>query len=388
MIFNVTILNVAEMFERFAYYGVRSIMILFLTQGIIWNKMDAVEFYGTFTLSIYFASVLGGLLADLTRKAALVAIIGNSITTCGIFMLAAAESTMSVYIAAGAIALGSGIWKPSVIAALYRVSFAHKYRFDLILTIFYLAINLGAFAAPWVIGGIGDTGNPADYRLGFIVAGCFSFIPTVLLAVTYKNLISNDLLYNNQTYNSSDIGIANIVLWFVLTGIFWLIYELFPSFTGSYGSDVLTSIIVMVVGFVFYLVLIPLHLIRNFRSALKISIGLLLVALACFVYPTLNLPPMSGLIMLSVAEVLIIPVLWSQIIQFVSPRFTAIVMSLLMFITLGINKAAGALSEASPKEQPVVLWLLATFCVVLMIAFLVLDHYQKKREQNFQQPMF
>lgn len=386
MILNVAILNLAEMFERFAYYGVRSIFILFLCYGLTYDRVDASDIYGTFTMAVYFASILGGLLADLTRKPALVAIIGNSITSCGIFMLAAAESPMSIYIAAGSIALGSGLWKPSVVAALYRVSFAYKHRFDLIFTIFYCAINLGAFAAPLVIGGIGDTGDPTDFRVGFIVAGCISFIPTILLAVNYKNLISNDLLYNNQTYRSSEIGVTNIILWFVLTIIFWLIYELFPMFTMA-NQDPTASTIMMVVGFIFYMIMIPLHLIPNFRSALKISIGLLMVALACIIYPLLNLPPMSGLIILSIAEVLIIPVLWSQIVISVSPRFTGTVMSLLMFMTLGINKAAGALSEASPSEQPVVLRLLATFCVALMIAFLILDHFQKKRELNFPQQL-
>jgi dipeptide/tripeptide permease len=387
MIFNVTILNVAEMFERFAYYGVRSIMILFLTFGLTWDRMDAAEFYGTFTLSIYLASVLGGLLADLTKKAALIAIIGNSITTCGIFMLAAAESHMAVYIAAGAIALGSGIWKPSVIAALYRVSFAHKHRFDLIFTIFYCAINLGAFAAPMIIGGIGDTGNPADYRLGFIVAGCFSFVPTLLLAITYKNLISNDLLYNNQTYRSSDIGISNIVLLFLLSIIFWVAYELFPAYTDP-DRDYSTTLIVSSVAMIMYFVMIPIHLIRNFRSAMKISIGLLMVALVIIVYPMLQLPATSGLIILAVAEVMIIPVLWSQIVQHVSPRFTALVMSLLMFTTLGINKVTGLLYDASESEQPIVLYILASLCLGLVGAFLTLDHYQKQREQNHPQYPF
>jgi dipeptide/tripeptide permease len=384
---NVAVLNIAEMFERFAYYGVRSILILFLCSGLTWDRMNAAEFYGTFTLSVYFASILGGLLADLTKKPALIAIIGNSVTSLGIFLLAFAESPLSIYVSAGAIALGSGIWKPSIIGALYRVSFTHKHRFDLVLTIFYCAINLGAFAAPLIIGGLADTGDPSDFRLGFIVAGCFSFVPTILLGATYKNLISNDLLYDNQTYKSSDIGITNIVLLFVLTIVFWLIYELFPIFTHAYASPS-SSVIMMVIGFIFYLIMIPLHLIPNLRSALKISIGLLMVALVCFTYPILDLPPMSGLILLAIAEVLIIPVLWSQIIQFTSPRFTAVVMSLLMFVTVGINKAAGALSETAPLEQPVVLWLLASVCVALMIAFMALDHFQKKREQNFQPPMF
>lgn len=387
MIRNLLVLNIAEMFERFTYYGVRSIFILYLCYGLDWDKAEASEYYGTFTMIVYVASLVGGVLSDRTKKPALIAIIGNSLTTVGTFMLAFAESPTSVYITTSAIAIGGGLFKPSLITTLYRVSFTHKHRFDLIFTIFHCAINLGAFAAPLVIASFGDMGNPDSFRTGFLVVGCFSLIPTILLYISYINLISNDLYYDNQTYRSSDIGITNIILWFFLAIIFWLAYELFPALiepSGGYSS----TIIMAIAGFIFYMVVIPLHLIRNFRSALKISIGLLMVALVCLVYPLLDLPPVAGLIMLSIAEVLIIPVLWSQIVQNVSPRFTGMVISVLMFMTLGINKAAGVLYYASQAEQPVILFIIAILCVALMAAFLLLDHFQKKREQNLPHQMF
>ena len=386
MIRNLAVLNIAEMFERFTYYGVRSILLLFLIKGLLWSNTDAIEFYGTFTMIIYFTSIMGGVLTDVTRKPALIAVIGNSLTTIGVFLLAMADSPWLLYIAAGSLTLGAGLFKPSIIAALFRVSFTHKHRLDLIFTIFYCAINLGALVAPWVIGSFGDTGNPANFRLGFAVAGCFSLIPTVLLANSYKNLISNDLLYDNQTFRSSDIGVTNIMLCFLLGVIFWLAYALFPVFMDASG-DYSSTIAVTIAGFIFYLVMIPLHLIRNFRSALKISIGILMVAFVCIIYPMLKLPPVSGLLLLAVAEVLIIPVMWSQLIQNVSPRFTGIIMSALMFLTLCVNKAAAALNAASTDEQPPILYILAGLCVGLMCGFLLLDHFQKKRELDLPQQL-
>lgn len=387
MIRNLAFLNIAEMFERCTYYGVRSILILFLISGLGWQQQDAAEHYGTFTATIYFAALLGGILADLTKKPALIAIIGNSLSTCGIFLLAMASEPVSVYIGLGALAIGSGIFKPAMIGAIWRVSFTHKHRLDLIFAIFYCAINLGAFAAPLVIGGIGNTGNLADYRLAILVAGLLSLIPTVLIAINYRNLIFNDLLYDNQTYRSSEIGITNIVLWFLLSVIFWLAYELFPMFSGAYEESS-TQIIVMIAGLVLYVVMIPIHLFPNFRSALKISIGLIFVVLGCLVYPMLHLEPISGLILFAIAEVLIMPVLWSQIVQHVSPRFTATIMAVLMLLTVGINKVAGKLSSMSHQEQGGALYTLGIFCVFLIAGFLLLDHFQKKREREMPGQIF
>jgi dipeptide/tripeptide permease len=353
----------------------------------MWDHADASEFYGAFTISIYVLTCIGGILSDLTRKPVLICIIGNSITTCGIFMLAFAEQPMTVYIAAGAIALGTGLFKPSIIAALFRSSFTHKHRFDLIVTVFYCAINFGAFLAPLIIGWFGVIGQPQGFRTGFIIAGIFSLLPTVILASCYRILVYNDLNYDNQSFKSNEIGTTNVILWFVLTIIFWLAYELFPQFSGAI-TESSTQIIMMMAALIFYLIMIPLHLIKNFRSALKICAGLLMVALVCVAFPLLHLPPMAGLLLFAIAEVMIIPTLWSQIIQHVSPKFTGMIMSLLMLMTVGINKVAGALSDASYDEQPTILYVIALLCLGLIAAFLVLDQFQKQREQNMPQIPF
>lgn len=381
MILNLTFLNIAEMFERMAYYGVRSIFILFLVKAIHWDREDAADWYGTFTFIVYGASIAGGLLSDFTRLPTLMAIIGNSITTVGIFTLAFSVSDIAIYCSSGLIALGSGVYKPSIIGSLYRVSFTHKHRFDFIYTVFYIAINFGAFLAPIIVGGIGDTGNPDDFRLGFLTAGCISLIPTALLAINYNNLISNDLLYNSQTYTLNDIGVSKVVLWFLISIIFWVAYELFPQFIGSDSSHQTTVIIAFLSIFV-YLILLPLHLIRNFRSAWKIAVGLVLIASACTLIPLSGLPAIPGLILFVIAEVLVVPVMMSQIIQNSSPRLTATIMAAFMFVTLFTNKLVGVLSNATVQDQPIVLRIISILCFGLATVLLILDRIQRNRERN------
>lgn len=378
---------VAELFERMAYYGVRSIFVLFLTQTLLWDRMQAVEWYGTVTTIVYIASVIGGLAADLSRLPALMAIIGNSLTTLGIFGLAFAGSDLLVYASSALIAFGSGMYKPSVVAALYRASFTVKHRFDFIFTIFYVAINIGAFFAPLIIGGFGDTGNPEDFRTGFIVAGCISLIPTALIALNYKSLVYNDLIYNNQTYRLNDISVTNTVLWFLTSVVFWVGYEMYPIYSGS-SSSAGSQMIVVLVSMFCYIILLPLNLIRNFRSALKIAIGLALVALTSSLLPVLGAPVGSGLLLLAIAETLIAPILMSQIVLNASPRFTGTIMGAFMFVTLFTNKMAGIMSTASPKEQPFVQYLISLLCLVFLAALMVIDQVQKRREQSPQFPPY
>lgn len=380
-------LMVAELFERMAYYGVRSIFVLFLTQTLLWDRMQAVEWYGTVTMIVYIASVVGGLAADLSRLPALMAIIGNSLTTLGIFGLAFSGSDMVVYSSGALIAFGSGMYKPSVVAALYRASFTVKHRFDFIFTIFYVAINIGAFMGPPLIAGFGDTVSPEDFRTGFIVAGCISLIPTALIALNYKYLVYNDLIYNNQTNRLNDLSITSMVLWFLVSIIFWVGYELYQTYNDVFSSTSL-AVALAFMGLAMYIVVLPLNLIRSFRPALKIAIGLALVALTSSLLPILNAPPGAGLLVLTIAEVLVAPILMSQIVQNASPRFTATIMGAFMFVTVFTNKLAATLSNAAPAEQPFVQYLISLLCLVFLAALLVIDQIQKKREQSAQFPSY
>lgn len=76
MIQRVSLICGIEILERFSYYGLRSILILFLTQTVGWDKMEASSFYGTFTGILIIGPLFAGLLADLTKRPGLLTIIG------------------------------------------------------------------------------------------------------------------------------------------------------------------------------------------------------------------------------------------------------------------------------------------------------------------------
>src|SRR3569832_112989 len=133
MIRNLSFLNFGELCERFAYSGVRSILILFLVHRLGVPKDDAVYWYGTFTVAGYFISIFSGLIGDLISKPALVALIGNALSTAGIFLLSVSANFSTALASITLIAVGSGTYKPNVMNTLFRVSAGSLKRFDLIV---------------------------------------------------------------------------------------------------------------------------------------------------------------------------------------------------------------------------------------------------------------
>lgn len=157
----------AEMWERFSYYGMRALLVLYLTKHLHFEKADALTVYGTYTGLVYLTPVLGGYLADRylgQRKAIL---IGGSLMALGHFAMAV-ESLLTL--ALGLIILGNGFFKPNISTMVGQLYTQNDPRRDGAYTIFYMGINLGAFFAPLVCGSLGES-QTFGWHYGFAAAG-------------------------------------------------------------------------------------------------------------------------------------------------------------------------------------------------------------------------
>ena len=174
-----------EMWERFSYYGMRAILILYLTKklmegGLGMNEKDAMLLYGYFAGFVYFTPLIGGWLADRYLGKRLAVTIGGITMMLGQFTLFALNSTMGLYIGLLLLIIGNGFFKPNIstlVGGLYKDGDSRR---DAAFTIFYMGINLGAMIAPLVIGVVTDnmfaTTNEDGsisygYRYGFLVSG-------------------------------------------------------------------------------------------------------------------------------------------------------------------------------------------------------------------------
>ncbi len=179
-----------EMWERFSYYGMRAIFILFMTKALIMTNADASNIYGSFTGLVYLTPLLGGYISDRywgNRRSILVGGIMMAIGQLLMFMSGNAviegiQSASSIsYMWAGLtfIIVGNGFFKPNISTMVGQLYPKNDSRIDGAFTIFYMGINMGAFFSPLICGGLGDTGNIHDFKYGFLAAGIGMIISTL-----------------------------------------------------------------------------------------------------------------------------------------------------------------------------------------------------------------
>src|SRR3954466_13976728 len=154
-----------EMWERFSYYGMRALLVLYLVNALGYERANALEIYGLYTGLVYLSPLLGGYLADRylgTRKGVL---IGGITMALGHFAMAFEPL---LYLALGLLIAGNGFFKPNMATLLGSLYRENDPRRDGGFTIYYMGVNLGAFLSPFVAGTLGEKFN---WHWGFASAG-------------------------------------------------------------------------------------------------------------------------------------------------------------------------------------------------------------------------
>ena len=178
-----------ELWERFSYYGMRALLVLFLTAtfangGFEMAELDAFTIYGIFTGLVYVTPILGGMLADKVLGQRKTIYIGGLAMATGQFMLAASamaadgdlEFRKSLFYAGlGILIMGNGFFKPNISTMVGELYDNNDPRKDSGFTIFYMGINLGAFLSPLVAGYLGEQ---VAWQYGFMAAGTGMLIGT------------------------------------------------------------------------------------------------------------------------------------------------------------------------------------------------------------------
>ena len=174
------VLFFTEMWERFSYYGMRAILVLFLISSILveggwgWERAEALKLYAIYTGLVYITPILGGFLADKYLGYRNAIIVGAFLMTLGHSSLAFEGFTDAFfYMGLGLIILGNGFFKPnisSIVGQLYKNQGKEK---DAGYTIFYMGINSGAFLGILLCGYIGEK---IGWHYGFGLAGIFMFL--------------------------------------------------------------------------------------------------------------------------------------------------------------------------------------------------------------------
>ena len=244
-----------ELWERFSYYGMRAILVLYMVAptaqgGLGFDVKRSTSIYGTYTMAVYLTALPGGLAADYLLGARLAVFLGGLVIAAGHFSMVF-HSMNTFYLGMILIAVGTGLLKPNISAMIGGLYRENDPRRDSGFSIFYMGINLGAVLAPLVCGYLAQSDSfkqtlvangfdPAkSWHWGFGAAGVgmiFGLIIYLIFGRWFANVGNRikkqkaaDAVSDaaaSQPLTSSDWKrIAAIFILFVFTMLFWAAYE-------------------------------------------------------------------------------------------------------------------------------------------------------------------
>ena len=195
-----------EMWERLSYYGMRAILILYMTAelqkgGLGWDTKSAAAIYGLYTSSVYFLPLIGGWIADRFIGAKRATLIGGIIIALGHFLLAFPPVGF-FYAGLICVAIGTGFLKANISKMVGDLYTTEDERRDAGFSIFYMGINIGAFAAPFVCG----TLAVYNWHWGFAAAGVGMVLGLIQYVIGFRNLTGvGDVPAKSESETSSSI---------------------------------------------------------------------------------------------------------------------------------------------------------------------------------------
>jgi len=238
-----------EMWERFSYYGMRALLVLYMVhyllrpgaaEGVLGlstlrQVLEAAAgpldiqplsslIYGLYTSLVYFTPIIGGLLADRVLGQRRTVVIGASLMAVGHFLM----TVQSLFLLAlFVLILGNGAFKPNISTQVGGLYPPGDPRRDRAFSIFYVGINLGAFLAPLVCGTLGEE---IGWHYGFAAAGVGMVIGLLIYLSAGRTLPADEpRRYRSDAAPRSDRaawhGIAALLLLFLPTTLFWAAYE-------------------------------------------------------------------------------------------------------------------------------------------------------------------
>lgn len=176
------VLFFTEMWERFSFYGMRVLLILFLTAAITgnnpgwgWGAENAGALYGTYAMLLYITPIFGGIIADKYIGYRWAVVIGSIIMTMGHAFMAF-DTPIFMYLGLAALVIGTGFFKPNMTSILSEMYKSFPEKKDGAYTIFYMGVNAGAFFGMMLCGYLA---NNLGWHYGFGLAGIFMLLGTL-----------------------------------------------------------------------------------------------------------------------------------------------------------------------------------------------------------------
>ena len=241
----------AEMWERFSYYGMRALLIFYLTKHWLFDDGKSNLIYGAYTSLVYITPLLGGYLADRYLGQRRAVLFGGILLMCGHFLMAVegnggqADPAINIFwLALSFIIVGSGFLKANISVMVGQLYPMTDIRRDGAYTIFYMGINVGAAIGTILVGYLGET---YGWKYGFGLAGFGMLLGLVVFVLGRKSLLgageAPGALSNTKQFSLYGAGVAAVaVIWaliqyqgliqnlLIVSGVALLLYVLYEAF--------------------------------------------------------------------------------------------------------------------------------------------------------------
>jgi len=177
-----TVLSLTEMWEMFSFFGMRALLVYYMTRHLDFDQEYASLIYGAYAAFVYFTPVFGGIVADRWLGKRNAVLIGGVMMALGHFMMA---SEPLFYPALTTIALGNGLFLPSLASQIEGLYRGGDPRSKSAYNIYYMGVNIGAFLAPLVCGALGEA---YGWHWGFAAAGVGMLASLVIYVGGHRHL--------------------------------------------------------------------------------------------------------------------------------------------------------------------------------------------------------
>ncbi|RFN58780.1 peptide MFS transporter [Marixanthomonas ophiurae] len=417
------ILFFTEMWERFSYYGMRAILVLYLVAetvddnaGLGWTNNEALQLYGWYTMLVYVASIPGGWIADKFLGQKKSVLYGGILLVAGHSILAV-EEMWAFYTGLGLIVAGVGMLKPNIstmVGGLYKKG---DIRRDKGFTIFYIGINVGAFLSSLIVGYVGEV---YGWHYGFGLAGIGMALGLLQYVLGQKHLkyVGNN---TNTSENEEEKAamkrplnkkekdrVVVLFISFLMVIVFWGAFEQAGGLMNIYASEKtnrmlmgwevpaswfqsLNAMFIIIFGTIVAAYWAKRKLKGKVSTSLfKMCIGLIIMG-AGFFFMTgataeFNNSGSSAMYWLvaaylfhTIGELCLSPVALSYITKLAPLKYASLMMGVYFAMTGLGNKVAGLLGEsASDLGEYTVFTGIAVFCVAFGLLVMV---FRKKLEK-------
>lgn len=411
------VLFFTEMWERFSYYGMRALFVLYLTTistgdnpGLGWTDGEALKLYGWYTMLVYVASIPGGILADRVFGQKKAVLIGGILLVIGHSVLAI-EAMWAWYSGLAFIVAGVGMLKPNIstmVGGLYKQG---DIRRDKGFTIFYIGINLGAFLSSIIVGYVAKV---YGWHYGFGLAGIGMALGLIQYLLGQKHLEGvGDFLRKSKSKEELEAldkpltqvewdRIKVLLVSFVLVIFFWGAFEQAGGLMNLYAENntnkmlmgwevptawfqSLNAFFIIVLGSSVALFWANRKLKGKLSTSLfKMIIGLIIMGSGFFFMSAASMEfertgesAMYWLVLAylfhTIGELCLSPVALSYITKLAPLKYGAIMMGVYFAITGLGNKLAGLLGESASKFGELTIFTgIAIFCIVIGLLVLLI----------------